>query len=195
MPHKGTQFIVNYKFVENPAEESVQDLQEKLNDKAAEEKDGFLTRIALTTALIAALAAVTGYLAGERADESLVDQIHSSDSWSYYQAKSIKSALLSAKMETLQSLKGVPPAKADLDKIAEYQTDMKEINATAEEQHKTAEHRLEQRKILANGVTLFQIAIAIGAISAITRKQKLWYGSLFFGAAGLVQLLRELFFS
>jgi hypothetical protein len=181
--------------MENPAEESVHDLQEDLKERASEARDGFLTRIALTTALIAALAAVTGYLAGERADESLVDQIHSSDSWSYYQAKSIKSALLTAKIETLQSLKQAQPAKADLDKIAEYHADMKEINATAEGQHKTAEHRLEQRKILANGVTLFQIAIAIGAVSAITRKQKLWYVSLIFGTAGLVQLLHELFFS
>jgi ParB-like chromosome segregation protein Spo0J len=181
--------------MENPAEESVNDLEQELKERASEAKDGFLTRIALTTALIAALAAVTGYLAGERADESLVDQIHSSDSWSYYQAKSIKSAMLSAKMETLQSLKDMPPAKADTDKIAEYQADMKEIKKTAEEQQAKAEHRLNQRKILANGVTLFQIAISIGAISAITRKQKLWYVSLIFGAAGLVQLLHELFFS
>jgi len=44
---------------------------------------------------------------------------------------------------------------------------------------------------LANGVTLFQIAIAIGAI---TRKKILWVGSLLFGLAGLIQLLRELLF-
>ena len=181
--------------MENPADETVHDLQEDLKEKASESKDSFLTRIALTTALIAALAAVTGYLAGERADESLVDQIHASDSWSYYQAKSIKGALLSAKMETLQSLRGMPPAKADLDKIAEYQADMKEIKKTAEEQQTKAEHRLEQRKILSNGVTLFQISIAIGAISAITRKKGLWYGSLAFGTAGVAQLIHELLFS
>jgi len=61
--------------MENPAEESVNDLEQELKERASEAKDGFLTRIALTTALIAALAAVTGYLAGERADESLVDQL------------------------------------------------------------------------------------------------------------------------
>ena len=181
--------------MENPAEESVNDLQQELKEKASEAKDGFLTRIALTTALIAALAAVTGYLAGERADESLVDQIHAADHWSYYQAKSIKSAVLEAKMDTLQSLKGEAPSKADTDKIARYDEEMKEIQKLAEEKQNSATKRLNQRKILANGVTLFQIAIAIGAISAITRKQKLWYVSLIFGAGGLVQLLHELFFS
>jgi hypothetical protein len=181
--------------VENPAEETVNDLEQELKEKASESKDSFLTRIALTTALIAALAAITGYLAGERADESLVDQIHAADHWSYYQAKSIKSSVLSAKIETLQILKGEAPAKADLDKIAQYESDMKEIQKSATEQQAKATHRLEQRKVLANGVTLFQIAIAIGAISAITRKQVLWYGSLIFGLAGLAQLIHELFFS
>lgn len=181
--------------MENPAGETINDLHQELKEKATESKDSFLTRIALTTALIAALAAITGYLAGERADESLVDQIHAADHWSYYQAKSIKSAVLTAKIETLQTLKGEPPAKADTDKIARYEEEMKEIQKLAEEKQNQATLRLEQRKILANGVTLFQIAIAIGAISAITRKKGLWYGSLLFGAGGLVQLIHELFFS
>ncbi len=181
--------------MENPAEETVRDLQEGLNERASEAKEGLLTRIALTTALIAALAAVTGYLAGERADEALVDQIHASDQWSYYQAKSIKGAVLSAKMETLQALSGTTSSATDREKAGRYEKEMAEIKKTAEEKQRDAAHRLAQRKTLANGVTLFQIAIAIGAISAITRKKGLWGVSLVFGTAGLVQLLRELFFS
>ena len=181
--------------MENPAEETVSDLQEKLKEQASEARDSFLTRIALTTALIAALAAVTGYLAGERADESLVAQIHAADSWSFYQAKSIKSSVLSAKIETLQGLSGKAPTQADLDKVSRYNKEMEEIQRMAEEQKNEATRTLTQRKILSNGVTLFQISIAIGAIAAITRKSPLWYGSLLFGAAGLIQLLREIFCS
>ena len=87
--------------MEIPAEETVRDLQESLNEKATEVGDRLFTRIALTTALIAALAAATAYIAGERADEALMDQIHAADRWSFYQAKSIKSSVLSAKIETL----------------------------------------------------------------------------------------------
>ena len=181
--------------MENPAEETVRDLQEGLSERASEAREGLLTRIALTTALIAALAAVTGYLAGERADEALVDQIHASDQWSYYQAKSIKGAVLSAKIETLCALNGTTSSQADIDKVARYEKEMAEIKVSAEEKQKASSHRLAERMTLANGVTLFQIAIAIGAISAITRKKGLWVVSLVFGAAGLVQLLRELFFS
>jgi len=180
--------------MENPAEETVRDLQEGLNEKATEVGDSLLTKIALTTALIAAFAAVTGYLAGERADEALVDQIHAADHWSYYQAKSIKSAVLSAKMDLLREQSGKPASKTDEMNLARYDREMEEIKVMAEEKQKASSHRLEQRMILANGVTLFQIAIAIGAISAITRKKMLWGVSLIFGLGGLVQLLHEILF-
>ena len=68
---------------------------------------------------------------------------------------------------------------------------MVQIKELAEEKQKDSTKRLAQRMTLANGVTLFQIAIAIGAI---TRKKILWVGSLLFGLAGLIQLLRELLF-
>lgn len=181
--------------MENPADENVMDLQEDLKEKATEEPDKFISKIALTTALIAALAAVTGYLAGERGDEAMVDQIHASDQWSYYQAKSIKSSVTSAKIEILQALTGQSPSTSDVDKLARYEAEMKEIKVTAEEKQEKSSYRLEQRKILANGVTLFQISIAVAAISAISRKKPLWYVSIVFGIGGLLQLLHEIFFS
>jgi len=98
-------------------------------------------------------------------------------------------------METLRALNGTTSSQADIDKVARYEKEMAEIKESAEEKQKASSHRLAQRMTLANGVTLFQIAIAIGAISAITRKKGLWGVSLVFGTAGLVQLLRELFFS
>jgi Domain of unknown function (DUF4337) len=181
--------------MENPADETIQDLHHEIQHHAHEPGGSNLMRVALTTALIAAFAAVTGYLAGERADEALVEQIHSADHWSYYQAKSIKSAVLSAKMETLQGLSGKPPTPEDTAKLARYEEEMKEIRHLAEEKQAEASHRLAQRTLLATGVTLFQISIAIGAISAVTRKGFLWYGSLVFGAGGLIILLKEVFYS
>lgn len=181
--------------MENPTDENIMDLEEDLKEKATEEPDRFLSRIALTTALIAALAAVTGYLAGERGDEAMVDQIHSCDQWAYYQAKSIKSAVTSAKIEAIQAMTGHAPSASDADKLARYDAEMKEIKVAAEEKQAMSSHRLEQRKILANGVTLFQISIAVAAISAISRKKLLWYVSIVFGMGGILQLLHEIFFS
>ena len=181
--------------MENPADETIHDLHHEVQHHAHEHGGVHMMRIALTTAVIAALAAVTGYLAGEKADEALVEQIHAADHWSYYQAKSIKSSVLSAKIDTLRELTGKPSSKSDVEKAARYEKEMEEIRGMAEEKQHESSHLLAQRTTLATGVTLFQVAIAIGAISAITRSAMLWYASLLFGGGGIFFLLKEVFFA
>ena len=45
---------------------------------------------------------------------------------------------------------------------------------------------------MAKAVTVFQIAIAVSAISVLTRRKWLWYGSGLLGLIGLIFLLQEL---
>ncbi len=52
-----------------------------------------------------------------------------------------------------------------------------------------------RHKLLAGGVTLLQIAIAIGAISALTKRKAFWAVSLCFGFVGVVFLARELLYT
>jgi hypothetical protein len=44
----------------------------------------------------------------------------------------------------------------------------------------------DEHAVLAKCVTLFQVAIAIGAISIITKRKALWLGSMGFAAVGAV---------
>jgi len=53
---------------------------------------------ALTAAFLAVLAAITSLMAEHHANEAMLDQIRSSDKWSFYQAKSIKANLLPRKL-------------------------------------------------------------------------------------------------
>ena len=57
----------------------------------AEGHTGWVKFAALTAALLAALAAISGSLADVRLTESSRAQIQSNDQWGLYQAKSIKS--------------------------------------------------------------------------------------------------------
>ncbi len=43
--------------------------------------------------------------------------------------------------------------------------------------------------ILSYGVTMFQVGIAVAAISALTKRRMVWFVGLAFGAAGLVFLV------
>lgn len=69
-------------------------LSEKINEQAEKEKD-WSFYIAISTALIAVLAAISSLLAGHHSNEALIEQIKASDQWAFYQAKGIKADVAS----------------------------------------------------------------------------------------------------
>jgi hypothetical protein len=159
-------------------------LHEALHHHAGAGRPGWTLGVALSSALLAGLAAVCSLLAGHHANEAMVEQIQSSDKWSYYQAKGIKAAVLESKLELLEA-EGKPVADKDRKKIATYKQEQEEISAAAKEKEHAAEAHLRRQVIFARGVTLFQIAIAIGAIAALTSRRAFWFVSLAFGGLGI----------
>jgi hypothetical protein len=162
-------------------------LHEHMEHSANHAKAPWIMGVALSSALLAGFAAVSSLLAGHHANEAMVDQIQSSDKWAYYQAKGIKAAVLGSKMELLEA-EGKPAATRDTQKLAEYKRDQDDIAAEANERQRSAEAHLGRHVVFARAVTLFQIAIAIGAISALTNRRAFWFVSLAFGAGGVVFL-------
>src|SRR5437588_8001655 len=131
------------------------------------------------TAVLAGLAAIAGLLSGHHVNEAMMNQIEASDQWSYYQSKSIKASVLDAKM----SLTGTPN-ESDQSKRDRYEKEQEKIKSEAERKEAAAKANFHKHEVFARGVTMFQIAIAIAANSALTRKRRFWFVSLLFGAAG-----------
>jgi hypothetical protein len=166
-------------------------LHEEIEHHAAHSKAPWTMGVALSSALLAGLAAVCSLLAGHHSNEAMIEQIKSSDKWAFYQAKGIKAAVLGSKLELLEA-EGKLVAQKDREKIAEYKKDQDDIAAEAKEREVAAEDHLKRHVIFARGVTLFQIAIAIGAIAALTSRRRFWLVSLAFGAVGIFFLLEGL---
>jgi hypothetical protein len=145
--------------------------------------------VALSSALLAGLAAIASLMAGHHANEAMLLQIESSDQWSYYQAKSIKQAQLATKTDLLLAL-GKPPAQSDEEKLSQYDTEKEEIQKKAEELKKESHSHLQIHQTLAAGVTMFQIAIAVGAIAVLIHRRVFWLGSLLVGAVGILFLIQ-----
>jgi anaerobic C4-dicarboxylate transporter len=169
------------------AEVPLEDLQEQIHHRAEHGGEAWLSWVALSTALLAVLAAISGLLSGAHANEAMLNQIQASDQWSYYQAKSIKSAILEFKM----SMAATADEK-DLAKKKKYDEEQAEIKTEAEKKETESRQDFHKHEVLARGVTLFQIAIAVAAISALTKKRAFWLGSLVFGALGCVSLIHAL---
>jgi len=130
-----------------------------------------------------AIAAISSLVSGMRANEAMMSQIESSDHWAYYQAKGIKAAVLDAKM----TLSGTA-TEQDRAKAHQYQEEQTEIQKEARAKETMAKASFHQHEVFARGVTMFQIAIAIAAISALTKRQIYWFVSMLIGAVGCIFL-------
>src|SRR6266516_4290056 len=159
-------------------------LHEHVKETAEHSGAVWISWAALSTAVLAVLAAIAGLLSGHHVNEAMMNQIEASDQWNYYQSKSIKASVLDAKM----SLAGAPD-ESDLSKRDRYQKEQEEIKSDAEHKEAAAKSNFHKHVVFARGVTMFQIAIAIAAISALTRKRHFWVVSLLFGVVGCVFLV------
>ena len=160
-------------------------LHEHMEHSAEEAGQKWVLGVALSSAFLAAFAAVAALLAGFHANEAMIGRIKASDQWSYYQAKGIKSAILTTKIDILKSLKkGIH--EDDQKKAEQYKEDQEKISEDAKKFEEESEEHLKHHETIAHSVTLFQVAIAVGAISALTRRKAFWFVSLGFGVVGLV---------
>ncbi len=164
-------------------------LHENMEHEAHHSAERWVLLVALSSALLAALAAGSSLLAGHHANEALIEQIQASDQWSYYQAKGVKSAVLESKVELLQAF-GKAQDGNDNARLTEYRDQQKDIEEHAREKESSSARHLLTHQTLAKAVTLYQIAIALGAIAALTRKRWLWFGSLVLGAVGTIFFLQ-----
>ncbi len=154
-------------------------LHETIQEKAEEMHNAgsWFRFVAISTALMAVFAAISGLIAGHYSNEALIDQIQASDQWSFYQAKGIK-----AEIKTLESKAGM----VDVNAALKYKAEQQEIKKEAEKLQNESKTLLKKHVSLAQAVTLFQIAIAISAISMLTKMKSLWITSLFISLAGIV---------
>jgi hypothetical protein len=145
--------------------------------------------VALSSALLAALAAVASLQAGHHESEAMLAQIEAANQWSFFQAKSIKESQLKSKLDIFAALEK-RVAEADTKKAEEYALEKEELQKEAKAKTVESRHELKAHQLFAKSVTFFQIAIAMGAIAALTKKKPFWLVSLGIGAGGVFYLVR-----
>jgi len=180
------------------AEVDTDSLHETIHERLESEGSAFLKTIALTTAVFAACAAVASLQAGATVNEALLlkteatrHQAEASDQWTYYQAKGIKAAVQDASRAAwLAAGKEAPAAFAQT--AARYAREQEDIQKDARAQERIrdeksaeADRLLARHHGFANAVALFQIAIALGAVAALSRARIVWFGSLLVGLTAI----------
>jgi hypothetical protein len=162
-------------------------LHEHMKEEAEHATSRWIGQVALSSAILAVLAALTALMAGHHANEGVLEEIQASDRWAFYQAKGIKASVLETKTELLREL-GHEPRAADMQQIDDYKKDQKDIQDEAKQLEESSDHHMARHNIFARTVTLFQIAIALAAISVLARRRWVWFVSLALSVAGLVTM-------
>ncbi len=184
-------------------QETIEELHKEREEREQEAKASAWTRyLSLTTAFLAVIAAVAALQAGGLANESLnakndsiLHQAQASDQWSYYQAAGIKSNSAKQTAAILTALPGHSPDAAktwEKDAVkyeqrkAKAMEDAKKFEEQRDEKSREAEGMLKHHEIFALCVTCTQVAIALSAIAALTKRRAVWYISMLAGTIGLV---------
>lgn len=168
-------------------------------------RDNWARNVSLSTALLAVIAALAALESGSLVNEALLEQnqavkfqAQASDKWAEYQSDSIKGRLSEQTATLLNAMGASHTAEAGkFVKDAEHYTSKKEplseeAKKKEEERNKQEEesaHHMHQHHIFAYCVTFTQVAIALSAIAALTRKREVWYASLAVGVIGLGYLI------
>ena len=162
-------------------------------EHAAHEKDPFVSRVSITVAVLAVMAAAAGSLetvaGGTAITESsaqVLEQDKATDSWNEYQADSLK-----RHMYEIAAMSGGPKADELTKKAADERESQDKAREKAQEHEKeSGEHRersetYERRHHwLTGAATLIGIGIALSTVAIITHRKTFWLSAIGLGAFG-----------
>ena len=184
-------------------QEAIDELHKERSERETAEKISHWTKyIGLTTAILAVFAAIGALRSGALINEAMISQLKASDKWNEYQAAREKTHLYTLQANAIidgdltSSRHGVNKGgkwnpKTPEDRAKEYESQVgkeedkaKELSKTAKEFENEAAHLKGSHEMFAQSVAFIQVAIALGAISALTKIKPVWIMSLAIGAAG-----------
>ena len=180
-------------------EVDTRELAERAREEADREGTALLRRIALATAVLAAFTVIAALEASDTINEAIVLkteatrlQAQASDVWAHYQAKTIKTlAARSAAAAWEAAGREVPPAIAEdvrqhAEGTADLEREARDRERERDERSTEADALLARHRRFAEAVALFQLAIALGAVAALTQLRPVLVLSMLLGGAGLL---------
>jgi hypothetical protein len=163
-------------------------------EHAAHEHDPFISRVSITIAILAVLAAGVGSLetieeggAITAASEAVLSQDKATDVWGEYQSDSLKKHIygLAADAGGTNAARYQSTAKEQVAKQAEVKKQAQEDEAERDKLLATSRRHEHRHHWLTAAATLLEIGIAICTVAIITRRRAFWLGSVGLGLGGV----------
>jgi Domain of unknown function (DUF4337) len=164
----------------------------------------WLDALAVSTAIFAVFAAIAALESGNYANEALykanqavLQQTQAVDTWNQYQAESVKKyqqqglvTLLShggGTAEEIQAARDEADRRQQMENA--LQPEAQRLTDETAALNRESEEQLSHHHRFAISVTLFQVAIGLGAVAALLRMPIVWWVSLAAGVLGFLSLI------
>jgi hypothetical protein len=169
------------------AADLIAEIHEERAEHAAD--DTFRNRAALLIAVMAAVLAIGGLGGGNATDDMVGNNIHASDTWSFYQAKNVRQTMYRIAVEDLEAERALTTDPARLsgidarikkyrDTIARYDSEpdakdptkgegKKELSARAEGYEAAFETASEQDNNFDYAEVALQLALVLGSVAIL----------------------------
>jgi len=202
-----------------PSEQIVEARERKASGEGKGEK--FDDRVALTIAVMALLLAITSLGGGNAAEDIMNHNIHASDTWAFYQAKTIRQTSNKLAAETLEAqlqMSGdslTPETRANVERrIDEYRKTVeryedepdkaepqnpvkgegrKQLSARARDFEAQRDRAQKQDPNFDFSEALFQIAIVLASVAILANSRMIWKVSLVVGVLATLLMLNGYF--
>jgi Domain of unknown function (DUF4337) len=179
--------------------EQFEQAQEHL-EHAAHEHGGSTshTRAAIIIGIMAAVLAITEFVAKDAQTDYLTNHIAASDTWAQYQAKSVRRTILTAQADLLESMpsdplvkKRIADARANAERMrSEPCADgMEQLAEKAHDQEHERDHAMHRNHILEIASGGLQIAIVLASISVVINLPAFMLVSVLVGGASAIYAL------
>ena len=157
--------------------------------KQKEAREGWTRYVSLMVVALAVATGIGALKAGGFGSKVMLLQSQSSDTWAFYQAKSIKQRLAEFEAHS-PSAELATKAAAD---VQRYQADEQELQAKAERLEATRDQMARHGPPLGFAIASLQISIALASVCLLTKRKPLWAASGVLGAIGIAYLIYGLY--
>lgn len=182
--------------VHGPHDHAVEHVAHGSHEGGEHHEDKFASRIAVSTAIMAALGAYFSFEYGFTQNSALIykneaaiKKTEASNQWNYYQSKSSKQNMAELAVELTTG----EARERNLKEIERYKGEKEKIKATAEgleAESKAADKKsdvaLHEHHRWAQAMTAIQVAISLAAITLLTRKRWMAYTAVGVTAVSII---------
>jgi hypothetical protein len=160
-------------------------VMEAVESEAVGEQHHWHRQVALTTMIMALLAALGGLLAGITANEALLDRTREIIEVSYLEGDRAYVETIKAKHEILAAL-GEKPDPDELETVLAFEQEIRLLEADASREEVLSATAASAHEVFAIAVTLLSLGITMAGMGVVVNRKVIWVISLVVGVFGAI---------